>query len=85
MRPDPEIVEHYRQLLAARPKATLDVYVFAATVMAIRGIAENHEASCAGCETCDRLRRLLALVLAYELNEAPPDVLRQIHGIEKED
>ncbi|MFI6266144.1 hypothetical protein [Micromonospora sp. NPDC051006] len=85
MKPDPELVEHYRQDLAAKPSYMVDSYAMGFTIATVRSMAADHDRYCAGCATCRQLRHLLAFILAYELNEAPPDVLRRIHGIDREE
>ncbi|MFI6228896.1 hypothetical protein ACIBCR_16455 [Micromonospora echinospora] len=85
MRPDPELVEHHRQRIAKQPKGTRGGYTLGYLAASIRKAAEDHDRQCAACSTCTNLHEMLAVVLAYELNEAPPDILRRIHGVGDEE
>ncbi|PZG03878.1 hypothetical protein C1I95_33595 [Micromonospora craterilacus] len=82
MRPDPELVEHYRQVLDDQPEAIRGGYVLGHLAASVREAADDHQRGCNGCTTCNHLRQMLALILAYELNEAPPDALRRIHRLD---
>ncbi len=82
IRPGPEVVEHYRQLLDDRPEDIRGGFVLGYLAASVREAADDHEQRCDECTTCDYLRQMLALILAYELNEAPPDALRRIHRMD---
>jgi hypothetical protein len=83
MQPDPELVEHYRQQLATKGQSyEVDAYAMGFLVATIRRTVADHDSHCAGCSTCQHLRHLLAFIFAYELNEAPPNLLRRIHGMD---
>lgn len=85
MQPDPELVEHYRQQLTAKQQDySVDAYAMGFTVALVREMAKEHDRQCAGCSTCHHLRHLLSFIFAYELNEAPPNLLRRIHGMDPE-
>ncbi|MEU4777484.1 hypothetical protein [Micromonospora sp. NPDC023633] len=84
MQPDPEVVEHYRQALAAQTKETRAGYALGYTASLVREAAADHLDSCDGCSTCQRLERTLAFVVAYELEFAPSHVLRMLHGMDDE-
>ncbi|OKI47220.1 hypothetical protein [Micromonospora sp. CB01531] len=85
MQPDPELVEQYRQRIAEQPKVARSAYAMGYLAATIRELAQAHERNCASCSTCVHLREMLAFIFAFELNEAPPDFLRKIHGIGDDD
>jgi hypothetical protein len=82
MRPDPERVEHYRGPIAQQPAGLLRLGWSTSWIASrLQRIAQTHAAGCAGCVTCFELRDSLAFILAFELEELPDHVLRNVHGV----
>ena len=67
--PAPADIAEFRQQLDSHGQ-----YAFATGYLGsvIQGIAEDHRCRKAGCMTCDRLRRGLALIAALDAFEAEP-------------